>query len=166
MNNLEMIILVGLPASGKSTLCSKFPNHIRINQDQLGNRNDCINATKRAFQQGNSVIIDRTNINKSQRRYFIDVAKDVNAKIYCIFLNTDALKCIDRAKTRKEHETLSCLTNSEEKIIEVINSFNKSLELPDYAEGFEEIFHFTNDKDFSTISEYFESSRSKAKNIS
>lgn len=161
--NLEMIILVGLPGAGKSTLVKEFPDHIRICQDVLGNRNDCINATKRAFQQGKSVIIDRTNINKSQRRYFIDVAKDFNAKIYSIFLDTPIVKCIERAKIRKEHETLSCLTNTEEKIIEVITSFNKSLELPDYAEGYEEIFHINDDKDFSIISEYFESSRSEAK---
>lgn len=144
---------MGLPGSGKSSLTSSFPNHVRINQDQLGNRNDCINALKRNLQQGNNTIIDRTNINKIQRKYFIDVAKDFGAEVYCIFLDTPAVECIERVKARKDHESIKDL--SDEKIIEIVVKFNKDLELPDYAEGFNEIYHLRDPKDHSVLSDLF-----------
>ncbi len=134
---------MGLPGSGKSTLCEKLPQFKRINQDQLGNRNDCINAMKRNLSQGTSVIIDRTNISKAQRRYFLDVAKDYGAKVFCIFLDIPAVECIERLKKREIHETLPA-SSGEKKLIEVVAKFNKSLQLPDYSEGYEEIYYVTN----------------------
>lgn len=146
---LEVIIMMGIPGSGKSTFAWNFPEHIHINQDRLGNRSDCINAMKRALSQNKSVVIDRTNITRAQRKYFLDVAKDYGASISCIFLDYPALECIERIKARKEHETLPSST-PEAKIIEVVAKFNNSLELPEYHEGFTNIFHSTtfNDPEF------------------
>ena len=146
---LEVIILMGVPGSGKTTFAWNFPEHIHINQDRLGNRNDCINAAKRALSHGKSIVIDRTNISRSQRKYFLDVAKDYGAKTFCIFLDFPAVECIERVKGRKEHETLPAST-PESKIIEVVSKFNNNLELPQYYEGFIEIFHTVdfNDPDF------------------
>lgn len=143
-NSLEVIILMGVPGAGKSSLTHEIPgNYTIINQDSIGNRKDCEMAMKRALSQGKSVIIDRTNINRSQRKYFLDISKDYGAINYCIFLDFPPLECIERIKNRKVHETLPSSTK-EEKIIEVVNKFNKTLELPDYNENFTEIYHITN----------------------
>ena len=130
---------MGVPGSGKTTFAWNFPTHIHINQDRLGNRKDCENALKRALSQGKSVVIDRTNINRTQRRYFIDIAKDFGASLFCIFLDFPAVDCIERIKNREKHETLPSSVG-ETKITEVVAKFNNSLELPEYSEGFNEIF--------------------------
>lgn len=138
---------MGLPGAGKSSAAKQFPNFTVINQDKIGNRNDCINAMKRALSQRKNVLIDRTNINRSQRRYFLDVAKDFNTKVYCCFFDVSPVECIERIKRREKHETLPSSVG-EAKIIDVISKFNKSLELPTYEEGFEEIY-IINDNDTS-----------------
>ncbi len=143
---LEVIILVGVPGSGKTSFAWNFPEYSHINQDRLGNRNDCINALKRSLSTGKSAVIDRTNISRSQRKYFIDVAKDFGAKIYCVFLDVPVEICIERVKNRKDHETITA-DLPEEKKIEIVAKFNKSLELPQYSEGIDKIVYLTNDKD-------------------
>lgn len=147
----KVIILMGLPGSGKSSFTKLLPSFITINQDKLGNRKFCENALVDQLSCSEDCIIDRTNITKAQRKYFIDIAKNFNAKIYCIFLDIPVLECIERAKKRAEHETLSCLTNSEEKIIEVISKFNNTLELPDEKEGFDEIYYITNNDELPAL---------------
>lgn len=57
----EMIVLVGPPASGKSTIVNVFKDYERINQDTLKTKSKCINACKSALSSGKSVIIDNTN---------------------------------------------------------------------------------------------------------
>lgn len=159
MSQLEMIVLMGLPGCGKSTLTSLFPEHVRVCQDVIGNRNDCVNAVKRNFQQDKSVIVDRTNISRQQRRYFIDLAKDVNAKIYCIFLDIPAVECIERVKARKNHETIKNLPD--EKIIEIVSRFNNELELPDYVEGFQDVFIVKSNSDCATLPDAIKRLREK-----
>lgn len=142
-NNLTVILLVGLPGSGKSSLCKDLINYVRVNQDLLGNRNDCINAMKKALSEQKNVVIDRTNISKSQRKYFLDIAKEFKAEINCIFLDVPVDTCLERLKKREKHETLP---NSlgEQKLLDVIIKFNNTLELPDYEEGFTNIISTTN----------------------
>ena len=152
---MKVIIMCGIPGSGKSTLTEQFPDFVSISQDSLGNRNDCIKALRRTLTQEKNVIIDRTNITIAQRNYFISVAKEYNVSLFCIFLNFPAVECVERIKNRKVHETLPGSTH-ESKIIEVVDKFVKSLEVPSYDEGFNTIFTCTN---FSDLPNFVESIR-------
>ena len=64
-NPLEIVLLVGPPASGKSTICdSFFSEYTRINQDTLKTIQKCIKAASVSIKSGRSVIVDNTNANK------------------------------------------------------------------------------------------------------
>ena len=64
-NLLEIVLLVGPPASGKPTVCdSLFPEYVRINQDTLKTIAKCIKAATTSLKSGHSVIVDNTNGSK------------------------------------------------------------------------------------------------------
>lgn len=71
----EIVLLVGPPASGKSTLCDTFfSDYIRINQDTLKTIAKCIKAATTSLKSGNSVIVDNTNGNKEV--VYVNVVND------------------------------------------------------------------------------------------
>jgi bifunctional polynucleotide phosphatase/kinase len=78
----ELILLIGPPASGKSTLVKRcFPTLTRINRDTLKTKAKCIKETKLALQRGESVVIDNTNPDVASRKEYIDLARSINPKI-------------------------------------------------------------------------------------
>ena len=69
-----MLIMVGLPGSGKSTFSLELEakgadTWVRVNQDSIrngarGKRKDCLVAARAALQKGANCVIDRTNLDK------------------------------------------------------------------------------------------------------
>lgn len=133
----KVIIMVGKPGSGKSTYAKSLGNEYSIvNQDILGNRNKCIEYTKLLLNEDKSVIIDRTNINKKQRAYWVKIAKEYNVTdISCIEFKIDSDICIERILSRKDHPTIKENT-SIEKISEIVRRFENEYEAPSIDEGF------------------------------
>lgn len=142
---MNVIVLVGLPGSGKSTVAKKyFPNYVRISQDLAGNREACIMDMKAAIKRDYDIIIDRTNINRAQRKYWIDLALGAGAKnLTCIYLDVGEEECIARINIRKGHETIKEDMPLEKKRAIVYN-FNKSFERPELKEGFSTVIYTRN----------------------
>ncbi len=71
----ELILFVGNPGAGKSTLAAKFSaaRYAVINQDTLGTRGKVLKAAKDAWAFGSSVIIDATNPSREKRQEIVDV---------------------------------------------------------------------------------------------
>lgn len=135
----NVIILVGLPGSGKSTICKEFPDYIRISQDVLGSRDECEKAMKIALQYKKNIIVDRTNINKKQRSYFIKIAKMYGVdNITAIYLDEHKDTCVSRIHNRKGHETIKENLSLDEKR-NIVYNFSKSLEIPSLEEGFKTV---------------------------
>lgn len=119
--HLKVIILVGVPASGKSTWAKAFvkenPNYIRVNRDDfrfmMKDQDICtskvetiiselINSTILSSLNKNlNVIIDNTNLKQAYITEFIELVKykaDVEFKIFDVSLNDALVRDLNREK--------------------------------------------------------------------
>ncbi len=148
-NNQLMILLVGIPGSGKSTFANNLvatnPNKfVRINQDTLKTRKKCEQRCRQAMLDGKTVIIDRVNFDQEQRKHFIDIAMELNSMrsnennnengndisvscpIDCVFFDYPMEVCISRCVERTNHETLK----DETLIRQVVPRMHRLLDVP------------------------------------
>ncbi|KAF9581808.1 hypothetical protein BGW38_001048 [Lunasporangiospora selenospora] len=141
MSLQRVLLLVGPPGSGKSTfahaLIKTFPNFVRINQDDLGDRTACEAMTLSALQTNNqSVVIDRCNFDKSQRKVWIDLARQLNiSRIDVIVMNTEFYQCKLRILARTEHPTQVNGQNG----VEILHHFLERMTRPEPHEGLQRI---------------------------
>jgi predicted kinase len=148
---MKLIILVGLPGSGKSTYAKHYEDTgwVVLNQDKLGSRQKCIDLMKEAFANGDNVVIDRTNISREQRSYFIKEANavgvtDINCHAFLCKINT----CYKRICKRKDHPTITfTMTKRKKKMI--IDKFITSYEKPTLDEGFKDIKYVSSEEDIN-----------------
>jgi predicted kinase len=134
-----MLILVGIPGSGKSTFAKSLESSaphvfVRINQDSLGNRRRCEKVTRQTLAQGKVAIIDRCNFDSSQRRYFIDIAREYQVPVDCISLELPKEECVRRCEFRENHETIE---RGQER--QVVNKMMSMFEAPIRHEGFRRV---------------------------
>ncbi|KAF9914881.1 hypothetical protein BX616_007382 [Lobosporangium transversale] len=139
----RVLILVGPPGSGKSTfakaLTKVFPEYVRINQDDLGDRITCEEMTMSALQANNrtqSVIIDRCNFNQSQRKVWLEIAKQLNvSEVNVIIMDTQFYHCKQRILARADHPTQVEGFHG----VDILYKFLEMMTLPTYFEGFSRI---------------------------
>ena len=125
-----IIILVGLPGSGKSFFaCSlerkSLSRFVRINQDSLGTRQKCITSARKALSVGKSVVVDRCNFDTTQREHWIKIGKEFGVACECIFFNYNKSLCIQRCRDRSNHPTID-----RRNAASVINGMAKQLRVP------------------------------------
>lgn len=119
-NNLSLELLCGIPASGKTTLSAFLvqsknlvkicPDDIRLEicgdmKDQSQNKRVfeiAFERCKSALSQGNSVLIDATNVTRKSRKGWCDLGKSFNAQITVYVLSTSFDECKRRNQARSE----------------------------------------------------------------
>jgi len=142
-NKPAMIILVGLPRSGKSNFYKRyFSEYVYISRDEIRERvfgfkgdmenegevtrifNEMLNE---AFNKNKNIIIDNTNVQRKYRNKYMTMAKSrkYNTKAYLI--DTEYSVVINNA-------------NKEGFPIEVIESMQCRLNKPSYDEGYNEVY--------------------------
>lgn len=136
--NKEMIIMIGMPATGKSYFVEKYlvpQNYVRINMDTLKTKAKCLKECVKQIEQKNNVVIDNTNPNKITRKEYIDIAKKYNYSVRCIKINCDKNVAYHTAHYR------SYKSNGVIKSIPmmVYHMYNKKYEDPEKSEGINEI---------------------------
>ena len=134
-----LVILIGLPGSGKSTYAKELETsgYVRINQDAFnGDREATTKAFETALQEGKNVVLDRCNIDRNQRRVWINKAKQHNyEEILAVNFSVEPEICIERIKTRENHETIPKETRTD-KVRSIVYGFSTSKEIPTFTEVF------------------------------
>jgi predicted kinase len=131
----KVYMMIGLPASGKSTLAKHlFPDYQIVSKD-LCNGSE---AKERSKLEGllakgeKDIVVDDTNYNQEARAKIISLAKKYNAEVLGVYLKVDKTACLQRNKTRIN------------KVPDVaIHSLAKKFEEPNEAEGFESIIRIS-----------------------
>jgi len=134
----EIVIFVGAPGCGKSTLSKKYETlgYVIINQDTLKTSKKCISECKRLISLGKSIVIDNTNPSKKTRAEYIHPAKnsDIKYTLHCIHFKVDEMRC-------KHNNIYRHIINPNREIVPSVayRFYNKNFELPNIEEGFDTI---------------------------
>ncbi|KAF9152082.1 hypothetical protein BG015_005831 [Linnemannia schmuckeri] len=139
----KLIILAGLPGSGKShlitTLLQEFPEHfVRISQDELGSRAVCerllaqsmrhqqqslaVRGPKKALPM--TIFVDRCNPTMAERKEWYEVAFQPD-DVAMVWFSQGVDACIARVDSREGHPTLTQGMG-----FKVVRDFAKTFEFP------------------------------------
>ena len=134
---MELIIFIGLQASGKSTFFHTHfaATHEYVSKDVLRNNKRPnrrqMQLIESAFESGHSVVVDNTNPTVEARKPLIDLGKIYGARIIGYYFESQVSMCIKRNKQREDKARVPDVA---------IYATAKKLVLPTYAEGFDELY--------------------------
>lgn len=134
-----MIIMIGLQGSGKTEYVHRFlmdGNFVHVNLDTLHTRNKEQLLMNECFDREQSMVIDNTNPTKEERQKYIVQAKSHDYHVVGLYMQSILKECIERnnkreGKAKIPAKAIACTSNK--------------LALPDYSEGFDELFYIHND---------------------
>jgi predicted kinase len=128
---LEIVVLVGIPGSGKTTLAlNSYPNHKRINLDTLHTRNKEDEEISNALANGRDLIIDNTNTSIKSRSKYVQMAKLFGVSVKAVFLQCPLELALERNAHR---EGKGRVPDS------AVRFYYKVLQPPKLDEGFDRI---------------------------
>ena len=96
----EVIIMIGYPGSGKTTIAKSMNGYIRIDGDALKTPINMIKEAEK-YIGTHSVIFDATNPTKERRALFIDFAKNHNVPVRCIWISASIDTAMEQNKERE-----------------------------------------------------------------
>jgi predicted kinase len=144
---MELIIFVGLQASGKSTFFRErfAATHEHVSKDLFRNNR---NPNRRqaqlitaALEQGSLVVVDNTNPTVEDRLTLIELGRRFGVRIIGYYFESDTRGSVRRNRRRTGTERVPDVA---------IFATAKRLVVPSYSEGFDELFsvHITDDSTF------------------
>ncbi|CAM9512817.1 unnamed protein product, partial [Choristocarpus tenellus] len=146
----RMLVLVGIPGSGKSSVASFLADlgWSVVNQDKLGSRKACERAARLALSRGERVVVDRCNFDDPQRAIWVRLSSEAGlGRDACLslWLDTDPDLCKSRVRNRSGHPTLSGGHDTEA----VVSRFSSLLTPPKEREGFKVVVRVRTDSDLA-----------------
>ena len=131
---MELILLIGLPASGKSTFCKQrfSDTHIRINLDMLHTRhreNILVQACLAAKQP---FVVDNTNVTRQLRAEYMSKAQAAGFTMIGYYFQSKVSTALERNAQRGGKQRIPD---------KGILGMTKHLELPSRSEGFDQLFY-------------------------
>ncbi|MHA2279798.1 MAG: HAD-IIIA family hydrolase [Promethearchaeota archaeon] len=145
-----VILLMGYPAAGKSTVAKEYEEqgYIILNRDQAGGKVlDLLPRFKTLVGKGRKVLLDNTFPTIQSRKPFVDAAGALNKPIICIWLKSTIEQAQFNACRRLIERFGKLPTPAEIKAANdpniyppiVLFKYRKELEPPKKSEGFAEV---------------------------
>ncbi|KIY63576.1 hypothetical protein CYLTODRAFT_402991 [Cylindrobasidium torrendii FP15055 ss-10] len=136
----DLLILVGLPGSGKSwlsqALMKRNPKGWNwICQDEAGSRDMCENAIGRAPALKQNVILDRCNPSRADRKLWLALASTWATSPVCVRFDYDRELCLSRAQQRTHHPTL----RPGNRVDNAVSQMQDQMDVPTVGEGFKAV---------------------------
>ncbi|KAJ1812239.1 DNA kinase/phosphatase Pnk1, partial [Coemansia sp. RSA 2598] len=152
-----LVVLVGPPASGKSTFSSTHLRPIgfeRITMDDLKTRKKCESAVRDALAAGRCAVVDNTNPDEAARSGFVKIAADAGARSIAVVFGCESrdLASHNNVYRSQLHQARYLTKPYGEKRLHLIpsnfsavpavayHSFFKRLAMPSESEGFSRVF--------------------------
>ena len=133
MADFEVILMCGIPGSGKTTFCRErlFPQYLYISLDRLRTRSAEAELFAFALRRRKRCVIDNTNISRQERARYIPAAKKAGARVVTYWFEPDVGACLARNAGRTGRERVPDI---------VIRDKSSRFSAPDRTEGFDQIF--------------------------
>ena len=130
---MEVIIFVGLQASGKSTFYKErfFDTHVRINLDMLRTRHRERLLLQACIEMKQRFVVDNTNSTSAQRAGYIAQAKAAGFAVIGYYFDSTVSECIARNNKREGAARVPVIG---------IYASAKKLQVPTLAEGFDALY--------------------------
>lgn len=154
----EMVIMVGYPASGKTTIAKRIQEvgyldglvYDIVNRDKLKTNTVCLEMCENSLKNNNNVIIDNTNPDKKTREEYIKLGQKYKYKIICVEMKTGLMESY--------HNNFYRTFNFGGQLIPKVayNKYKSRYKTPTIMEGFKEIIKMRiNVYDFAYDMYYF-----------
>lgn len=131
-DTLQMIIFIGIQASGKTTFYKELlacHNMTHINLDTLHRRHKEAMTIRACIDRRKSFVVDNTNPQIIDRQRYISLAIAHGYEIIGIFFQSRVKDCIERNEKRKRRVPRLAIPATSNK-----------LQIPSYDEGFDKLF--------------------------
>jgi len=131
---VEAVIFIGLPGSGKSTFYKErfYDTHLRLNLDMLKTRNRERRLLRVCLETQMRFVVDNTNVLRSERKVYIDAAREAGFRVIGYFFRSRVEECLKRNDQRRGVRKVP---------LKAILGFAGRMERPRLDEGFDEIHY-------------------------
>jgi predicted kinase len=133
---MELIVFVGLQASGKSTYYRTHfaATHVQVSKDLMKNVRNREERQRRMIESelaaGRSVVVDNTNATPVVRAALIEIGKRRGARVIACYFETTVRDSVSRNRTREGSARVPDVA---------LFAMARTLVPPTVAEGFDEV---------------------------
>jgi predicted kinase len=151
---MELVILMGMQASGKSTFCQqRLATHVLVSKDRMRNNKNRERRQRylvaEALRVGRDVVVDNTNPSRADREPLLNLARSFGARAVGYFFESDLETCRVRNAKRVGR---ACVPEV------AFALFLKKLERPHLDEGFHSLHRVRLSEQGFEVSDYLDES--------